>query len=112
MSSEVDMSQLPMFLALGLNNPLCFLIYIRATNNVEISESIQVDIDLSSLIEGDNGIITRKERVKALKQLEKAGFVEVLHSSNWKHRKLLVHPMQKVIDEREKARKERNRNAT
>ena len=107
------------FLALGLDDPLCFLIYIRATKNVEISESIQVDIDLSSLIDGDNGIITRKERVKALKQLEKAGFVEVLHSSNWKHRKLLVQSMQKVIDERKKAkkdrkkaRKERKRNAT
>ena len=112
MPSEVDISQLITFSALGLDDPLCFLIYIRATKNVEISESIQVDIDLSSLIEEDNGIINRKERVKALKQLEKVGFVEVLHSSNWKHRKLLVHPMQKVIDEREKAKKERKTNAT
>ena len=112
MSSEVNISQLPTFCALGLKDPLSFLIYIKATKNVEISEPIEVDIDLSSLIEDDKVLITRKDRVKALKQLEKTGVVEILHSSNWKHRKLLVHPMQKVIDEREKARKERKRNAT
>ena len=113
MSSEVNIDLLRQFCALGVDNPISFLIYIRATNNKEISEPIEVDIDLNFLDDQDDGgLVSRKERVKALKQLEKAGFVEVLHSSNWKHRKLLVHPKQKVIDEREQAKKERNRNAT
>ena len=95
--SEVDISQLTICSALGLEDPLSFLIYIKATKNVELSESMEVDIDLSALMAEDSVIITRKERVKALKQLEKAGVVEILHSSNWKQRKLLVHPIQKVL---------------
>ena len=99
MPTEVDISQLPMFCALGVEDPLSFLIYIKATKNVEISEPMEVDIDLSLLIE-DYGTITRKDRVKALKQLEKTGVVEILHSSNWKHRKLLIHPVKKVLEEK------------
>ena len=119
-AKKVDINQLRKFCALGVDNPISFLIYIRATNNEKISEPIEVDIDLNSLDdEDDGGLVSREERVQALEELEKAGFVEVLQSSNWQHRKLLVHPMQKVIDERKKAkkdrkkaRKERKRNAT
>ena len=117
---KVDISQLPIFSGLGLENLVCFLIYVSATNNQKISESIEVDIDINQLDETDNdGLVSKEERIQALEQLKEAGVVEVLHSSSWNHHKLLVHPVQKIFQERKKAkknrkkaRKERKRNAT
>ncbi len=120
MSSEINANQLRQFCALGVDNPISFLIYLRITNNEKLAEPIEVDIDLNSLDDKDDGgLVSQEERVKALEELEKAGFVEILQSTSWQHRKLLVYPMKKVIDERKKAKKERqkarkgrNKNAT
>ncbi len=85
---------------LGLFHPFGLLTYLTYADD---SKSIEVDIDLS-LIDPYSQIakFKRKEKLAAFKKIEKAGLLEILQSSNWKHHKVLIHPVEKVLEERSK----------
>jgi hypothetical protein len=90
---EIDEETWFSFLDLKLYDSLGSLVYLTFAN---LDTSIEGYIDLS-VIQSDLPNKTRKEIVSAFNKVVKCGLIEVLHSENWKHRKVIIHPIKKIL---------------
>lgn len=82
----------------GIETSLEHFIYITYAYR---EKTIEGNIDISEPFMHLSNY-TRKQFVTAFKNLCKLGLIEVLHSSNWKHHHVLIHPVKKVLEEKNK----------
>lgn len=81
---------------IGIRKTVEWIIY---QNYADQSKTIEIDIDLNDIFVHFTSV-SRKEFVSDFKRVCSLGLIEILHSSNWKHHRVLVHPVAKVLKQK------------